>query len=876
MSFFDKLTDTVNVLANSLKLPDAASKANSLLSQLEYPHFSSVLPYKEYDSETGFFLNDKSMGFILHASPLIGGNEQIALSLENLIRTKLPRNTPLSIHLISSKKVGEDIVFGLSDFTWSGAQAKFFSDITKAYYLKAAEGQFKLAENLDIPLTLRDYKLYISYSRPKKSKNSVEYKEMEQLIKIVRSHLDGCKINSRTINRNEFINLIREIVNHSPNNLFRENYKPDPYKPINYECVDDSFDLEVHSEYLKIGLKPSGKTNVSKARVMNFTLESSPEMAFLWGTADYYSNILYPELSISAPFIITMTLIVEEQSSKQNEANRKFLDFEKKSKTGYAKYFPQITTQAEEWGDLRNDLNTSQTALVLYYYNVTVFSEDDDDLALKYEQQVMNSYLKGGLRLRSPRYHHMRHFLAALPFMASEGIFDDLAFGGVVHRAKSFNVVNLMPLIADNRLSPKGLLAPTYRNQLAFIDLFSGVLQNTNFNMAVAGTSGAGKTGLIQPKIRSVLDSGGFAWIFDMGDGYKSLCENMGGVYLNAQNLKFNPFANITDINHSAERIRDQLSVMASPNGNLDEVHESLLLKSVQYAWLKHSQTNTVARIDDVVEYLNQEKENKEYHKSPGIIQKLDEIILMLDQYTQNGIYGAYFNSDKPSINEDVNMVVLELGELESRPSLLVAVMFSLILYIEDRMYQTPRTYKKLCVIDEGWKLLNFANKKVGDFIEKGYRTARRHTGSYITITQNIKDFDSPDASSAAKAAWGNSSYKAILKQSAQEFKKYTLEFPDQYNKLQIDVISRFGSAKDQHFSSFMLQVENNISWHRLFVDPLSRAMYSSTGSDFEFIKNEKSNGKTLHEAVYLLAKKLYSEEMNTLENWVHANQDVL
>ncbi len=50
---------------------------------------------------------------------------------------------------------------------------------------------------------------------------------------------------------------------------------------------------------------------------------------------------------------------------------------------------------------------------------------------------------------------------------------------------------------------------------------------------------------------------------------------------------------------------------------------------------------------------------------------------------------------------------------------------------------------------------------------------ARRHTGAYITITQNIVDFDSDKASSAARAAWGNSSYKIILKQSAKEFAKY-------------------------------------------------------------------------------------------------------
>lgn len=116
-------------------------------------------------------------------------------------------------------------------------------------------------------------------------------------------------------------------------------------------------------------------------------------------------------------------------------------------------------------------------------------------------------------------------------------------------------------------------------------------MRNTNYNMAVAGTSGAGKTGLIQPMLRSVLDTGGAAWVFDMGDGYKSLCENMGGVYIDAQTLKFNPFANVKDINLSATQIANLISVMASPDGSLDEVHESLLEMAVKAAWLSKQRT---------------------------------------------------------------------------------------------------------------------------------------------------------------------------------------------------------------------------------------------------------------------------------------------
>jgi conjugal transfer ATP-binding protein TraC len=167
--------------------------------------------------------------------------------------------------------------------------------------------------------------------------------------------------------------------------------------------------------------------------------------------------------------------------------------------------------------------------------------------------------------------------------------------------------------------------------------------------------------------IRSVLDSGGFAWVFDMGDGYKSLCENMGGVYLDGDSLKFNPFANILDdanfdLSASVSATR---CPMASPNGNLDEVHEGLLLQAVQAAWL--SKRNK-ARIDDVVDFLKTAKESQEYAESPTIRSRLDEMIILLDQYTVNGIYGDYFNSDEPSLHDDARMVVLELGGLESRP----------------------------------------------------------------------------------------------------------------------------------------------------------------------------------------------------------------
>ena len=145
----------------------------------------------------------------------------------------------------------------------------------------------------------------------------------------------------------------------------------------------------------------------------------------------------------------------------------------------------------------------------------------------------------------------------------------------------------------------------------------------------------------------------------------------------------------------------------------------------------------------------------------------------------------------------------------------------------------------------------------------------RRHTGSFITISQNIKDFDADDASSAAKAAWGNSAFKVVLKQDASEFKIYNQNRPNQFSELERLAISRFGDAKDQWFSSFMLRINDTSSFHRLFVDP-SRAMFSSNGKDFEFLQQRRAEGVDIHDAVYELALLRFPDEMEALASWHH------
>ncbi|MDN0371155.1 conjugal transfer protein TraN [Escherichia coli] len=217
----EAVTQAVNSLVTALKLPDESAKANEVLGEMSFPQFSRLLPYRDYNQESGLFMNDTTMGFMLEAIPINGANESIVEALDHMLRTKLPRGIPLCIHLMSSQLVGDRIEYGLREFSWSGEQAERFNAITRAYYMKAAATQFPLPEGMNLPLTLRHYRVFISYCSPSKKKSRADILEMENLVKIIRASLQGASITTQTVDAQAFIDIVGEMINHNPDSLYQ-------------------------------------------------------------------------------------------------------------------------------------------------------------------------------------------------------------------------------------------------------------------------------------------------------------------------------------------------------------------------------------------------------------------------------------------------------------------------------------------------------------------------------------------------------------------------------------------------------------------------------------------------------------------------------
>lgn len=846
-----KLSDfnVVKIISDLLGEKDTSNETAEFLKELDYPHISDLLPVVGYDKDSGIFYNRNSLGFIIEAQPLIGANEQIVEGLDRILQNNIPRDHPLQIILLGSQAVKEQLEYGLQNFSWKGHRAEECNNLTRSFYLDAAQNNFK--NNADHPLTLRDYRLFFAYSIPVKNANDVSLMKVKETRRSLISSLNSNSIHCQEMNINRFCALVREIVNFQYGKLseYPDEYITDKY--LNKQLVNSGTKYLVKHDYIEITTN-NIRGEMRKSRSVSMHLDSNPHEHYLWQNGNLLADLMNPDRGISYPFIFNMTISTADQLKSNGEANRKFWDLEKKANSSFAKFIPSTVREFEEWKNLRTNLQTGNTALSQYHLGIRFFCPDDDDLMSKETEKINKSFESQGLKIVRSDFMQMRGFLASVPFAVTDNpkLWRDFITTGSVLRAETFQAVNLLPIIADNKLSRSGIVLPSYRNQIAFLDLFDESLPNTNFNWFESGTSGAGKSVVSQAIARQVLDRNGILSIFDIGDSYKAFCQSMGGTYINGSTLRFNPFANITDIAMSAERVRDQLSILASPNGMLDEVHETLILDAITEQFPEYQQG---MRIDHVVDYLKKHRNRIHDQQATRITDRIDEIVLLLTKYTTKGIYGEFFNSDEPTLRDDMQFVVTELGDLRSNGNLLMAVLFTLMIWSENMMYRTERSVRKMNIIDEGWKLLSASNDKIRTFIEEGYRTARRHNGSYGTVTQSIND---KNLSTAARASYNNSSFKFTLMQDAKSFQAFKNEEPNAFSEMEFELISKFPPARQAGYSSLLVNVGEYSSFHRLLLDPLTNALFSSKGDDFTYREKRLKEGADIKDILFEMSER--------------------
>ena len=80
------------------------------LSEIEKVyHLSDFLPYKWYDDETGLFISEKQIGFVLETTPLVGNSENMQKELSNIFTQILPEESSIQTILYADKNIGRTL-----------------------------------------------------------------------------------------------------------------------------------------------------------------------------------------------------------------------------------------------------------------------------------------------------------------------------------------------------------------------------------------------------------------------------------------------------------------------------------------------------------------------------------------------------------------------------------------------------------------------------------------------------------------------------------------------------------------------------------------------------------------------------------------------
>jgi conjugal transfer ATP-binding protein TraC len=347
-------------------------------------------------------------------------------------------------------------------------------------------------------------------------------------------------------------------------------------------------------------------------------------------------------------------------------------------------------------------------------------------------------------------------FLQTLP-LGFDPAYPEERFLRRARRLPSPNLAHLLPLYGSFRgTATPAILYLNRRGEPAHFDPFDSP---TAPHGVVVGTSGSGKSFLINHLVQQVLPLGAAVVILDRWASYEQLCTIQGGRYVALDfdhPICFNPFLGPLDRGHRAF-LGALLAEMASGGEEPLAREERGVLADTLGAFAQHHPPGQEAQLRQFVTHLR-------------TLPEADDAALLgrrlarkLGPYAGDGPYAGFFDGPN-AFTLDRPLTVVELSGLRGNPDVQAALMFVLLhqltLFFADpgRLLQ-----RKYLISDETWALLQHAAS--ARVLEEIARTFRKLQTAALFLSQQGSDFLSP----AGKAIRDNSGFAYFLQQNPEE-----------------------------------------------------------------------------------------------------------
>ena len=415
-----------------------------------------------------------------------------------------------------------------------------------------------------------------------------------------------------------------------------------------------------------------------------------------------------------------------------------------------------------------------------YYLNllITVTAPSVEDLEWK-ASEIKKLLLSQDMDVCNCHFREEQAFCSALPLVSMEkGLFErgkrNLLTGGAA---------SCYPFTSFEMCDDNGILLGVnkYNSSLIIVDIFNSAIYK-NANMAILGTSGAGKTFTMQLMALRMRRKNIPVFIIAplKGHEFHRACANVGGEFI--QISPASPHCinvmEIRKVDRSVSELLDgpgiQLSELAAKIQQLhiffsllipDMSHEErqLLDEALIRTYNAKGITHDNASLEDPA--------NPGCYREMPVLGDLYENLRAAPETTRMAhILNRLVNGSASTFNKQTNVrldnkyTVLDISSLTG--DLLTVGMFVALDFVWDRA-KADRTEEKAIFIDECWQLLSGAGatgtRLAGDFVLEIFKTIRGFGGSAICASQDLNDFFNLDEGRFGKGIINNSKTKIIL-----------------------------------------------------------------------------------------------------------------
>ena len=415
-----------------------------------------------------------------------------------------------------------------------------------------------------------------------------------------------------------------------------------------------------------------------------------------------------------------------------------------------------------------------------YYLNllITVTAPSVEDLEWKVSE-MKKLLLSQDMNVSACHFREEQAFLSALPLVSMEkGLYErgkrNLLTGGAA---------SCYPFTSFEMCDDNGILLGVnkYNSSLIIVDIFNSAIYK-NANMAILGTSGAGKTFTMQLMALRMRRKNIPVFIIAplKGHEFHRACANVGGEFI--QISPASPHCinvmEIRKVDRSVNEMLDgpgiQLSELAAKIQQLhiffsllipDMSHEErqLLDEALIRTYNAKGITHDNASLEDPA--------NPGCYREMPVLGDLYEILKAAPETIRMAhILNRLVNGSASTFNKATNVrldnkyTVLDISSLTG--DLLTVGMFVVLDFVWDRA-KADRTEEKAIFIDECWQLLSGAGatgtRLAGDFVLEIFKTIRGYGGSAVCASQDLNDFFNLDEGRFGKGIINNSKTKIIL-----------------------------------------------------------------------------------------------------------------